>query len=538
MLEDEKKTGFTDTPMFNSVICFTVLLHISLLGLATESSNPQLDAVIVSFEFCYIAEFACRVVLHGYDVMLNVKDMNDLILLLLRLSDTIFDWGNITAAFVAVKFLRIGRIFEAIGVLDKSDELRFLVQTTKYVYLSVFWFALVLFASLFAIGLICNIVIGESGEWSNLSPSDAAGPFGRFDRETYFGNLYQTLLTLLQAATLSDASHNIIRPVEKVYPNVLIFAFAFNMLITFGMLNLVLGNMIQACLSTSKERGVAAQMFERGERKGVCQLIIALIENVDENQDGELSAEELDNALAKYPQLTHLLEKVGLPAVSTGGGESLVRLFDKSGEGLIDYDELAGGLLALNDGLTSKDFRMLAMRVKFNESRLGYLDGKLAKMKSRVHDVQEKYAYGFRTVTTWSFTHQESQLVRKAKEHLRTVPHGPPKLVAKDVDTSLFNRKEVEIDDGPGLISFTKKYLIPDADMLEHLQLPGTPMDDPTLIRRPVHKRQKESDLLPSDGWDRKGFAEQVKKEGANKSFQETFTSASNTHRMIMSGGQ
>merc|ERR1740130_1516430 len=116
----------------------------------------------------------------------------------------------------------------------------------------------------------------------------------------------------------------------------------------------------------------AKDLLAKDNRITMSHKVMNILLRIDQNGDGQLSAEELDYAMMsdgrENKALLSLLAELGVPFMD---GESIVTMLDKSGDRLIGYEELQDGLVALNDAIVPKDHVLLAMRTWALDRRCG-----------------------------------------------------------------------------------------------------------------------------------------------------------------------
>merc|ERR1712113_742479 len=82
--------------------------------------------------------------------------------------------------------------------------------------------------------------------------------------------------------------------------------------------------------------------------------------------------------------LPQYLEQLFVPVMDA---ESLVRLFDKSGDSVVDHQELVDGIVCMNDDIMPKDYIKLGLWTWNLLMRAKKLEEKLNGLQAEVHEV-------------------------------------------------------------------------------------------------------------------------------------------------------
>jgi len=243
---------------------------------------------------------------------------------------------------------------------------------------------------------------------------------------------------------------------------------------------------VQQSLVSEKRQKAIREEELRAERRILGNKVLGMITMVDLNSDGELSAEEIDLAFVRFPHFKTMLEDLGVPAAD---GQSLVQMLDTSGDGLISYEELADGIVAMDEELGVKDWVKLSMRAWALLQKAEYLNKRLQYLSKKLIDVTTRLRGAFESVDTWNSYKETSDMVRKAKAYVRSGPAPQPLQLSADLRRQLDgrNKKSPRVDQAPPMLNFVDRYF-------------GEVTAGPSEARREKYKKEHDGqELLQSE---------------------------------------
>ncbi len=144
----------------------------------------------------------------------------------------------------------------------------------------------------YVIGIIFTILIGQ-----NTDP--ALRYLGTWSKEDYWGSVPKSMYTLFQVTTGDSWGSKVARPIIKEYPAYTIFFLVFIFLISFGLMNIVLGVICENAIYAASKNTENMQKIVLRHQQLVINSITAIFEAADTDGSGELSREEFDEALSK-----------------------------------------------------------------------------------------------------------------------------------------------------------------------------------------------------------------------------------------------
>merc|ERR1719420_19079 len=101
---------------------------------------------------------------------------------------------------------------------------------------------------LYVCGILMTLIIGNNDDiyddYKKLS--------GGWDHRERFGTVGRSMFTLFQVLTLENWSNGVVRHVLTNQPHLALFFFTYLMLTSYGLLNLVVGVIVEGTLAEAK----------------------------------------------------------------------------------------------------------------------------------------------------------------------------------------------------------------------------------------------------------------------------------------------
>uniref|UniRef100_A0A0G4FGS1 EF-hand domain-containing protein n=1 Tax=Chromera velia CCMP2878 TaxID=1169474 RepID=A0A0G4FGS1_9ALVE len=169
--------------------------------------------------------------------------------------------------------------------------------------------------------------------------------------DEFFGSVRKSMLTMFQIITLESWTNGIVRPAETVSPGKTYLFIFWVCFATFGLLNVLTAIFVEHTIVTAQADEQARKTQILQERKREAQMILSLMEEADENKDGNLSKAELLNMLENPDFVMKLLNL----EISPEDAEALFSLLDVTGRGFVLRNEWMEGCLRLKGSAQAMD---------------------------------------------------------------------------------------------------------------------------------------------------------------------------------------
>lgn len=178
---------------------------------------------------------------------------------------------------------------------------------------------------------------------------------------------------------------------------------------------------------------------EKEDRTKVGMRVRDILADVDADGSGELDESELAWAL-KVTNLADILLEMGVPVTDAHG---LVCLLDYNGNGLVSYDELVGGIVKMDDHVTTRDLTMLGFWVKNLLNRTNHLEERLGKLCDQMSFIRNRLNGTFGSLNHMIRTAKDTQMRQRAIRLMKTSgPALPPSLERKQIETRMVPKTE------------------------------------------------------------------------------------------------
>jgi len=252
----------------------------------------------------------------------------------------------------AISIFRLLRILRVIRVVSFLDTLVYLVAAFVQGMQSVSW---VLFLWVLALYIFAVLGKGLFGDDSHLKNEV------NIDIDQHFGSVPQTMLTLISFCVF-DSAMGIMRPIMEVYPWSCLYFMSFVTFISIGVMELIAAIFIDSLFEAKKKREEMETKEQEKRRHKVQQLIRGLFDAFDNDGDGHLDKQELDECLAVFddPETREVLEHVQLNPEML---KRAIAVADLDGNGSVTADEFSLALESVHVQPNVSDLRQIHQRM-------------------------------------------------------------------------------------------------------------------------------------------------------------------------------
>lgn len=232
----------------------------------------------------------------------------------------------------AVRLIRVMRLLRALRVLGALKELRKLLEMMTSCMKTLFWSFLLCFMvmsiwSIVAVELLGDIVadMHDQGFWPDCDVCSR-----------YFTSVMHCNLFFFQTIIAGDSWGMISVPVTERHPWALIVFCGALLSIIFGVLNLVVAVVVDTFADLrSRDLSYMAMEMEMEELEEKKQLY-KLFEQIDADNSGEVTYQELEDAAHRVPGFRQRLRVLDIDRADL---RQLFALIDRDGSGEIDPEE-------------------------------------------------------------------------------------------------------------------------------------------------------------------------------------------------------
>eukprot|EP00929_Paragymnodinium_shiwhaense_P032716 TRINITY_DN180_c0_g2_i1.p1 TRINITY_DN180_c0_g2~~TRINITY_DN180_c0_g2_i1.p1 ORF type:complete len:661 (+),score=110.15 TRINITY_DN180_c0_g2_i1:280-2262(+) len=333
---------------FQAVVSIAIFLNAIALGVSAEYPEPAELWMVVSnvMTLVWVVEALYKLRMMGWAYFRAGWNRVDFVLALCAIADT---WVVPTVAlinpeavqqssfqlsdFQAMRMLRLLKILRVVRLLETRKELIAMVEGLLGAVRALVWILLFLVIVIYAGAIFCMTVV-EKGD---IPTSELF-----VDGDGYFSDLGASMLTLFNMCILAEWVE-IVRPLAKSEPFLLLFFVAYIAVTTFGILNLIIGVIAERTMAASQ---VLKDQEENKEKQAKIQLLNEMAEGIFKDDDA-LSLEEMQDLVASRDnsRLLNILMEVGLPRGIDV--PELHLMFDLEYEGMLSRKEFSDGLYGM-----------------------------------------------------------------------------------------------------------------------------------------------------------------------------------------------
>ncbi len=265
LAKESKLERFLDSDRSHEWLAFLIIINAAVLGLETIESvrnaiGTQLYYIDHALLYFFLAELIVRVIAYGPRFFKDGWNVFDAFVILIALVPT-------GGAFSSLRALRILRVMRLISLFP---QMRIVVSSVLKAVPGIISVAGILLLMFYIVSIIAHNL------FATASPS-------------YFGTLGGLMYTLFQLM-LADDWGNVTRPILETHPHAYLFFIPFVILMTFTVLNLFFGLIVNAMQGAAEEENAA---LEKAEDKKNDDSILALKNELTKVQKQLVEIKEL-----------------------------------------------------------------------------------------------------------------------------------------------------------------------------------------------------------------------------------------------------
>jgi len=355
---DERFQAFVGGPIFSIISSFVILANTVFIGIETQisignqikrlqdmgqdSSHPAGEYFFTCF---FVVELMMRIVaqkkmfVFGPDKYWNFFDT---FLILISLFEMVADAAVNLSVFRIFRIFRVVRLLKVIKKVQLLESLNLMVFGIINCIAPLVWAILILVLIMYAFG-----VFFMSGLSSSLEDMDTSS--GDFNMDVVdgldlqFGSVYRSIASLFEAVTGGNDWAGIAEHVRGVSESLYCCFALYVMFITLGVLNIVTGFFVDGTMQANVN--AREEMLKQAQEKKntMIQLVGELFTQLDTDQSGKLSYEELDSHLHDES----LQEYFCVLEMEPEEAKDLFCLLDVRGEGEVSITDFTNGCLKI-----------------------------------------------------------------------------------------------------------------------------------------------------------------------------------------------
>jgi len=332
----------------NRVIGVVIILNTIILGLETDLSNashPPEDRIFwILMESIFIiifsVEIALRMDIERRKWPWSLWNWLDVALVMMAIIETwiltFLQQSGRLRVLGLVRIIRLIRLVRVVRLMRMFRALYVTVMAFKEALSGLVYISIIMVGGVYVCAIFMTAVVGKS----ELSELELGGISGT----ERFGTVLRSMYSLFELMTL-EGWQLVGRPLVQAEPAMSVFFFAYIMIFTFGLLNMVVAVVVEKTLLQAKRlEKMDSDILQQEVAKQLELMRDAFIE-CDANHDGMIDRDEFERAMQKGDgdspgALASCFERLEIP---TDDALTLFDILDQDGSGELSMQEFLRG---------------------------------------------------------------------------------------------------------------------------------------------------------------------------------------------------
>jgi voltage-gated sodium channel len=304
----------THANWFQFIIATAVILNAIQMGVQCDLYGEPYDKVYavleIVFTVLFLFEMVVKLVAFGCSYFYSSWNIMDFFLCWLSVFDIFVvpfllqSKKTGTKNFSVLRILRLLRVVRVARIFKFLKELWLILRGIMESFRTLVWVTLLLGVVLYICAIFCTQMIGQSpAETYEDFPEGFSG--SDFNKEQYFGSIFRSMVTLFNIVIMTGDWDIVCRAVVEKQAWMFIFFLAFIMLTTFGLMNVIIGVVVDNVISQAGECETDFVAAERLKRVELLKSLEKACFMFDTDGDGWISREEFAEALKNEEVRAH-----------------------------------------------------------------------------------------------------------------------------------------------------------------------------------------------------------------------------------------
>jgi len=386
-------TILTDRLPFNIFVATCVILNTVVIGLEQDLA-PKTPGIAGKemwwlLNCLFIIAFAVELIIRMYVEMSaffeDLVNLLDVALVVAAGVDCFLLWpagsGGAVRLFTVLRTLRILRLVKLVRMFPAFRELWLLVGGFVNSLKALAWVSMVVILVLYVCSVLVTTEIGQNDATYGIGPS--------YDGEVwpykeYFGTIFRSMFTLFQVLTLDGWCDDIVRHIVHRQPIMAIFFILFVMVTAFGIINVVVGIIVDNTLVAAQVADTRVEQLQAYNRKKAIERLMDTLLKSDVKRSGEISKSEL-KAAVQSRVVQKLFDTIG---IKWSEALEIYELLDHEKSGSVELKRFGASLRELVGGARRRDIVHMEITVGTLSQRLDFLDQKFSAIEEDVTILQ------------------------------------------------------------------------------------------------------------------------------------------------------
>lgn len=361
---DEKDIPWYDGPGFDIVMCLIILVNVIVIALETDLGDDNKEGysrdvvwILLEWIFCliFVGEIYIKVKFKSWSWFREDpwSWLTLFVAVLAFVNVTILGALEVSGMRI-VALIRVVNVFRLKKVLESHEmlkELKLVLKGMLGSWISLMWAGVVLTLVTYVFSVWTTTLIGFSEGFQELYKESNG-----WDSEKLFGSILISMFTLVQVMTLDTWCSGIVRYVETRNWYMTFVFFAFIMVCTYGMMNVIVSIIVEQVLTLSQSNDKRKSEREEDKRRSEMNNIREIFVLADTFSSGFLTAKDFRKACKEDPEVQWRLRQLEIPV---DDASRLFQVIDGDGQRTLTMKEFVEGCTKLKGFARSKDLLAL-----------------------------------------------------------------------------------------------------------------------------------------------------------------------------------
>lgn len=372
--------------LFDALIAIFTVVNCLVIGLEVDADLGLPGDIIKNMIVAvWIFEAILKIVTYGLkNYFFDTSNVFDFSLALLALTDLwvfglLFPSGAAQLnSLTTVKMLRLSKLIRVVRLLKFFRELWLLCLGLVRASGALGWVLILIFLVIYSFAILFTLLVGKEC-------STAHGPFEDWaECSDLYGSMWKSMYTLFEVMTLELGP---VRPLILRHPWMLLAILAFVMITSFGLLNIIMGIIVDQVLESANENKDRLEDEEEERRLLELEMLRDIFSKTDDDNNGFVTLDEFED-ICQRPDVQALFAELGLPVSRKRLATRFFHVIDFESKGEIDVDVFVErtGFLMREGKSAGDDPTLLLMDVRSLDRRLDRFERNTA---GRLQDVMD-----------------------------------------------------------------------------------------------------------------------------------------------------
>jgi len=363
---------FVFKPWFRICIAIAIVANSMSMGLEIEAPSGSTARVFYRvLEYFFIAVFFLETLFKLYylgrtyfadswncfDFAIVSCSVIDVIIMFILEVVVGQEFDNVLKSVSVLRVFRLFRVLRVAKMVRIYSTMLLIVEGLLHSLKTVLWTSLLLLMFVYACAIFTTRMIGQNThaydprfvneEIDGFEEQAVTSPEG-YNNFRFYGTLGRSMFTLTEIVIQAEGTEW--RSVVERQPELTPFFLGFIAFSTFGILNVIIGIIVDNTISNSHIELDEQDKAVLAKKVGILNEIRDICFLMDDDGDGFITTEEMQRAFETTPNLGSLIEAAGVSLPVDFTAEDLCSLLDPDGQGRVSGDAFVSHFYRLAEG--------------------------------------------------------------------------------------------------------------------------------------------------------------------------------------------